>query len=139
MSLLPNQILPPGTPLLNKDGTLQKDWYLWLYNVGQAALGNSNTSAAAFAAQAIADVDEVADTSSLKGISDRISALEELVAEPEDSTKTLADRVYALELKVLDMFEAAGVSGSITTAKISTATGSMVFKNGLLVSEVQAT
>jgi hypothetical protein len=139
MGILPNQILPPSAPFLNPDGTIAHDWWLWLYNVGQSALGNSNTSSVAYQAQVISDLDGDADIAGLKGVADRISALETLVSDTPDPTKSIIDRIAALEQQVLDIYEGSGFTGKIVTAKLSTANGSLTFQNGLLISEVAAT
>src|SRR6185437_9024313 len=71
MSLLPQQILPPGTPIgtVNADGTvtIDKNWWLLLYNLWINTLGNGGIPSDALIDLASADLDAVsADTIALR-------------------------------------------------------------------------
>jgi len=67
MSLLPQQILPPGQPIGNvrPDGSVQidKNWWLLLYNLCQSVLGTSTVGLPASALTELAAADsDAADT-----------------------------------------------------------------------------
>ena len=75
MAILPNQIPPIETPVLS--GTrFEKNWWLFLYNISSQVLGNQSTTAAAFAANAFAELDAQADDSYLLTLIKRVEALE---------------------------------------------------------------
>lgn len=65
MSLLPGQILPPNVPfgLANKDGQVRiaHDWWLFLYNLAEEALGNGGLTITDLVALGDSDSD-IADT-----------------------------------------------------------------------------
>jgi len=85
MSVLPNQIPPSTVPIgtVSTDGTvkIEKNYWLFLYNIAQAVLGNSSYSAAAFAAQTNADLDADVDSTDSLPLVRRVSALEKQVAD----------------------------------------------------------
>lgn len=81
-SLLPNQIPTIATPVLDKNGRFQQNWWLFFYNIAQSVLGNSGTTAAAFAAQINADLDGDVDSTDAFGLVQRVSNLEKLI--PDD-------------------------------------------------------
>jgi hypothetical protein len=45
-SFLPSQILPPGTPVVDENGVMTKDWWLFFYNLYLNTLGSASASGA---------------------------------------------------------------------------------------------
>lgn len=140
MSVLPNQILPPNVQWMNSDGTPTKDFYLLMYNLAQQVLGNSNSSAAAVAAFINADMDADIDTTDALSLVRRVTNLENQIdIVGHTDLLSLAQRVSNLESQLIEAPPTMGATATITTAKLASATGSMTFQQGLLISEVQAT
>ena len=95
-SILPNQIPPPTSKVL--DGLIfEKNWWLFFYNISLQVLGNQGTSAAAYAAQLVADLDADADESDLLPLVRRVNSLEKLVGDPDPSA-SIADVIKSLVL-----------------------------------------
>jgi hypothetical protein len=96
-SILPNQIISEGTPFIDKNGDNDHNWWLFFYNISQQVLGNSNSSASAFAAQLNADLDADVDSTDSLTLVKRITNLEKLIGDPEPGA-SMADVVRALNL-----------------------------------------
>jgi hypothetical protein len=80
-SILPNQIIPEAVPFVNDDGTNNHNWWLFLYNLGQQVLGNSGSTAAAFAAQVNADLDADVDQTDSLYLVRRVANLEKQISD----------------------------------------------------------
>jgi hypothetical protein len=84
-SILPNQIVPEVIPFVDQDerGNLRNNhnWWLWAYNISQQVLGNTGSTAAAFAAQLNADLDADVDQADSLSLVKRVESLEKQVYE----------------------------------------------------------
>ena len=80
-TILPNQVPPITVPFLDNQGRVEKDWWLFFYNIGQSVLGNSSSSASAFAAQLNADLDADIDQTDTLGLIARVANLERQVSD----------------------------------------------------------
>ena len=76
-SLLPQRILPPGTPWLAEDGkSVSKNWWLFLYNLSNSILGQADPVSLELLAELYSDV-ETADIQGLRSAIDAATMLAE--------------------------------------------------------------
>jgi hypothetical protein len=98
MSLLPQQIIPPTVPIgtANADGsvTLDKDWFLLLYNLCQQVLGNGDGSS--LQGQVYLALSPLRGTDHDRQIADLTTMLSAL-PDPAGRIATLEQRVSQLE------------------------------------------
>jgi hypothetical protein len=83
-NLLPNQIPPITVPLLDKNGGMELNWWLFLYNLAQHVLGTQGSTSSVTAVQVLTDVDSDAQTTDFLSFDARITALEQQLAAPQD-------------------------------------------------------
>lgn len=84
MSVLPNQILPINTPWLSADGrTIDKNWWLFLYNLATNTLGDQGGVAAAAGAQLQAEAASDAVGSDLTTMLSAVAQLAQQMEIPD--------------------------------------------------------
>lgn len=66
-SLLPNQILSPSTRFVDETGNIEKNWWLFLYNISNAVLGGGAGSDV-LVSQILADLDSDADLADIVAV-----------------------------------------------------------------------
>lgn len=93
-SILPNQIPPESVPSVDENRRFTHNWYLYIYNLGQAVLGATGVSAAAYSAQVNADLDaDIASIDAL-GLIQRVTNLEQQqgdIPDPLSAPQTVSD------------------------------------------------
>jgi hypothetical protein len=85
-SLLPQEILPQHVPFVGKDGKIDKNWWLFLYNLSQRILGDTATDDPQILST-LADLESGADE--VKDAAD-IRELQTLFSESENPSASLA-------------------------------------------------
>ena len=85
-SLLPNQILAPSTRFVDEKGNVEKNWWLFLYNLSNAVLGGGQSSDVVVS-QILADLDSDADGADTAAVAAKLFDSTLLQDEQSDSAQ----------------------------------------------------
>ncbi len=85
-SLLPNQILPPSTKLVDEKGNIQKNWWLFLYNLSNSVLGNGSDSDV-IVSQVLSGIDSDADLADIDAVKSQLFDSTLLPSDESDSAQ----------------------------------------------------
>src|ERR1017187_4299174 len=100
-SLLPQQIPPITVPIAKTGGMMEQNWWLFLYNLAQNALGNQNSSSGVAAVQLLTDVNTDAETTDFLPLFQRVANLEGMQSEQDPQSSTSLNALQVAQSDIL--------------------------------------